>query len=118
MLNNKEFKNFLLKQSDDERFKEIVDYIHLNNDYLHAHFINSWIILERCDQSKDEIKFALDLIYNYIFLKNGVIDDDRLLYFFSLFKQIRSVAYYAYDLQIANQPFTIVFVMIMMWEIS
>lgn len=107
LLNNKEFKNFLLKQSDDERFKEIVDYIHLNNDYLHAHFINSWIMLERCDQSKDEIKFALDLIYNYIFLKNGVIDDNKLLYFFSLFKQIRSVAYYAYDLQIANQPFTI-----------
>lgn len=107
LLNNKEFKDFILKQSDDERFREIVDYIHLNNDYLHAHFINSWIMLERCDQSKDEIKFALDLIYNYIFLKNGVIDDNKLLYFFSLFKQIRSVAYYAYDLQIANQPFTI-----------
>lgn len=107
LLNNKEFKDFILKQSDDERFREIVDYIHLNNDYLHAHFINSWIMLERCDQSKDEIKFALDLIYNYIFLKNGVIDDNRLLYFFSLFKQIRTVAYYAYDLQIANQPFTI-----------
>ena len=107
LLNNKEFKDFILKQSDDERFREIVDFIRLNDDYLHAHFINSWIMLERCDQSKDEIKFALDLIYNYIFLKNGVIDDDRLLYFFSLFKQIRSVAYYAYDLQIANQPFTI-----------
>lgn len=118
LLNNKEFKNFLLKQSDDERFKEIVDYIHLNNDYLHAHFINSWIILERCDQSKDEIKFALDLIYNYIFLKNGVIDDNKLLYFLVYLNKLDLLLIMLMIYKLLTNHLLLIFVMIMMLEIS
>ena len=68
--------------------------------------LNSILILEQCDKSKQAVSVALEILYSYI-NEPLLQEENKLKYAFSIFRNIRTVSYMAYDLQIAETPLTI-----------
>lgn len=100
------FKNLLFNASSDQRYKDAVNKMLTQKDYQHFHLINSILILEKCDKSKQAVSLSLEVLYAYI-NQEQLTTDDKLTYIFDVFRIVRNVSYMAYDLQIANTPFTI-----------
>ncbi len=68
--------------------------------------LNSLLVLERCNQEKQSVFFAQELLYAY--LNEDSLDKNSKLHFiFNIFRSIRNVSYISYDLQIAKMPFII-----------
>ena len=100
------FENAILNSSHDVRFQEVARKLIGEHNYHRFHLLNSLLILERCDQSKQSVLLAKELLFAYINM-NQLHEVSKLNYIFELFRNVRNVSYVAYDLQIANMPFTI-----------
>lgn len=100
------FINFFNSGIEDERFHETAKKIFSTGDYHRMHLLNSLMVLEQCDLQIKSVKLAKEIIYAYI-NENALESMSKLHYVFKLFRTVRNVAYVAYDLQIANTPFTL-----------
>lgn len=101
---NQEFKEIIINASDDERYRAIAKKIIEQKNYRRLHLLNSILLLEKCDKSKYSVQLGLEILYSYI-NEDILPEDSKLKYIFSLFKNVRTVAYITYDLQVANTPF-------------
>jgi len=96
----------LICSREDVRYRETATKILSEQNYQRMHLLNSLLILEKCDQTKQSIILAKEILYAYI--NEGELDDSsKLHYVFSIFRSVRTVSYMAYDLQIADTPLTI-----------
>lgn len=103
---NENFKQLLYNSSADERFSLVLkDYL-IDKNYLRFHLLNSLLVLDRCNQNLYSVKLAREILYAYIY-EDSLEQCSKLRYAFSLFRSVRSVAYIAYDLQIARISLTI-----------
>ncbi|WP_425058014.1 hypothetical protein SCACP_26120 [Sporomusa carbonis] len=103
---NPEFRNILIKSSSSQRFQITSEELLNEYNYLRLHLINSLLVLEHCDQNKQSVILAQELLYAYLREKD-LPENSKLHYVFELFRSVRNVSYIAYDLQIANTPLTI-----------
>jgi len=103
---NSIFYNLVCGSSQDVRYKSAVEKIFHEENYHWFHLINSLLVLERCSQEKFSVKLAKELIYAYL-NQSEITEAKKLNYVFRIFQSVRSVAYVAYDLQIARVPLTI-----------
>lgn len=103
---NSIFNDLIVKASGSERYKRAVRKILSDSNYQKYHLLNSLLILENCDKSKDSIKLALEILYSYI-NEEQISKDSKLKYAFEVFRNVRNISYIAYDLQIANTPLII-----------
>lgn len=100
------FFNLVASSSNDERFFAIANKLLLEKNYQRLHLLNSLLILERCDQGKAAIAVSTEILYAYLCEEN-LPEKSKLHYAFAIFRNVRTVAYMAYDLQIANTPLRI-----------
>ena len=103
---DKNFYDLVVNASKDERYQNAAKAILESKNYKRLHLLNSLLILERCDNSKQSVSIAVELLYAYI-NEQLTSEDDKLRYVFNIFKKVRTVSYIAYDLQIAETPLTI-----------
>ncbi len=100
------FHNLIINACKDERYQSAARTILEKKNYHRLHLLNSILVLEHCDKSKKSISVALELLYSYI-NEQSLPQESKLRYAFAIFKNIRTVSYIAYDLQIAETPLTI-----------
>ena len=100
------FLEIVLSASTSKRFQKSAQIILNNKNYQRLHLLNSILILEHCDQTKKSVMLALEILYAYI-NESKLSADSKLKYIFSIFRNVRTVSYMAYDLQIAKTPLII-----------
>ena len=100
------FYDIVVGASTSDRFHEAAQSILNSKNYQRLHLLNSILILERCDQAKQSVSLALEILYAYI-NESALPEYSKLKYIFSIFRSVRTVSYMAYDLQIAETPLTI-----------
>lgn len=100
------FRDMVINACNDERYQCAAKTILESKNYQRLHLLNSILILERCDKSKQAVSVALEILYSYI-NEQSLSEESKLKYAFSIFRKIRTVSYMAYDLQIAETPLTI-----------
>lgn len=100
------FYDLVVNASEDERYQSAAKTMLINKNYQRLHLLNSILVLERCDKSKQSISVALEILYAYI-NEQLLSEESKLKYAFAIFRNVRAVAYMAYDLQIAETPLTI-----------
>ena len=103
---DKAFYNLVVNASTDERYQNVAKAILQRKNYQRLHLLNSLLILEHCDTSKQSISVAIEILYAYI-NEQLLNEENKLKYIFDIFKKIRTISYMAYDLQIAETPLTI-----------
>lgn len=103
---NNAFHDLIVNACKDERYQYAATTILKNKNYQRVHLLNSILILEQCDKSKQAVSVALEILYSYI-NEPLLQEENKLKYAFSIFRNIRTVSYMAYDLQIAETPLTI-----------
>lgn len=100
------FYNMVVNACEDERYQSAAKIILDSKNYQRLHLLNSILILEQCDKSKQSISVALEILYAYI-NERELQEENKLKYEFAIFRNVRTVSYMAYDLQIAETPLTI-----------
>lgn len=100
------FYDLLVNASVDERYQQAAQTILESKNYQRLHLLNSILILEQCDKSKQSISVALEILYAYI-NEQLLSEESKLKYAFAIFRNVRTVSYMAYDLQIAETPLTV-----------
>lgn len=103
---SKAFRDSLLDASDNELYQKCAIRLIDECNYQRIHLLNSFLALEKCDERVFSVKLAKELIYSYIY-EDTLQDDDKLRYVFKLFRNIRTVSYIAYDLEITDTPFAL-----------
>ena len=103
---DKFFYDLVVSASKDERYQNAAKAILESKNYQRLHLLNSLLILEHCDTSKQSVSVALEILYAYI-NEQLLNEESKLRYAFNIFKKVRTVSYMAYDLQIAETPLTI-----------
>ena len=93
----------LIDESPDPKYREIARRLLEKKEYSRLHLLNSYLILERCDSQKPSVQIAKKILFAYV---NEEEQDEKIKYIFRLFKNIRTVSYIAYDLQVSNTPLT------------
>ena len=101
-----DFFNMVEGASTSDRFHEAAQSILRSKNYQRLHLLNSILILEQCDQAKQSISLALEILYAYL-NESSLPEESKLKYAFAIFRNVRTVSYIAYDLQIAETPLTI-----------
>lgn len=101
-----EFFDMVVGASTNDRFHEAAQSIFRSKNYQRLHLLNSILILEHCDQAKQSVSLALEILYAYI-NESSLSEESKLKYAFAIFRNVRTVSYMAYDLQIAETPLTI-----------
>lgn len=100
------FRDVVINACKDERYQYAAKAILESKNYQRLHLLNSILILEQCDKSKQSISVALEILYSYI-NEQSLSEESKLKYAFAIFRNVRTVSYMAYDLQIAETPLTI-----------
>ena len=100
------FFDMVVGASTSDRFHEAAQRILQSKNYQRLHLLNSMLILEQCDQAKQSVSLALEILYAYI-NEFMLSEESKLKYAFTIFRNVRTVSYMAYDLQIAETPLTI-----------
>ncbi|MEI3288592.1 MAG: hypothetical protein V8R56_01770 [Eubacterium sp.] len=100
------FYDLVTNACSDDRYQNAAKEILNNKNYQRLHLLNSILILEQCDKSKQSISVALEILYAYI-NEQELPEENKLKYAFAIFRNVRTVSYMAYDLQIAETPLTI-----------
>lgn len=103
---NELFNDMIINASKNERYKSVASKIIESKNYQRFHLLNSILVLEQCDQTKQSISLSLEILYSYL-NEEFLSDENKLRYIFSIFRKVRTVSYIAYDLQIANTPLSI-----------
>lgn len=104
--NNKSFEELLLGSCERLEFKRAVQTIIDEENYHRFHLINSLLVLEECDKTNPSVELAKQLIYSYI-NESALEETSKLKFVYQVYRNIRSVAYITYDLQIAQVPILI-----------
>lgn len=103
---NSDFRDMFINSSSSARFRAIAESILNEHNYQRLHLLNSLLVLEHCDQNKQSVILAKELLFSY--LSESKLDEKSKLHFiFNVFRSVRNVSYMSYDLQIANMPLTI-----------
>ena len=100
------FHEHIQNSSKDERYRTAADSALKSHNYQRIHLLNTLLVLERCDQNKRSVRIAKELVLAYL-IESKLPEKNKLRYAFNLFRSVRTVAYVAYDLQIAGVPFAI-----------
>lgn len=100
------FYDMVVNASKDVRYQSVAKTILKSKNYQRLHLLNSILVLEQCDKSKQSVSIALEILYAYI-NEQVLSEDSKLKYAFSIFRYVRTVSYMAYDLQISETPLTI-----------
>lgn len=100
------FYDLVINACPDERYQNAAKEILKHKNYQRLHLLNSILILEQCDTSKQSISVALEILFSYI-NEQSLPEESKLKYAFTVFRSVRTVSYMAYDLQIAEMPLTI-----------
>lgn len=100
------FRDMVINACNDERYQCAAKIILESKNYQRLHLLNSILVLEHCDKSKQAVSVALEILYSYI-NEQSLSEESKLKYAFSIFRNVRTVSYMAYDLQIAETPLTI-----------
>ena len=100
------FHNMVVNACEDARYQRAASLYLDSKNYQRLHLLNSILILEQCDKSKQSISVALEILYAYI-NEQELPEENKLKYAFAIFRNVRTVSYMAYDLQIAETPLTI-----------
>lgn len=103
---DKRFYSMILNASNSGRYKEVAKKILDENNYHRLHILNSILVLEKCDQTKLSVSLGIEILYSYL-NENELSDGNKLRYVYSIFRNVRDLAYMAYDLQIADIPLSI-----------
>lgn len=103
---DKYFHDMVVNASKSVRYQKAAQDILNSKNYQRLHLLNSILILERCDQTKQSVSLALEILYSYI-SESLLPDECKLKYAFMIFRNVRTVSYIAYDLQISETPLTI-----------
>lgn len=103
---NPDFRESFIKSSKNARFQATAESLLNEQNYQRLHILNSLLVLEHCDQDKQSVLLAQELLYAYL-NENRIDEKSKLNFVFNVFRTVRNVSYMAYDLQIANTPFTI-----------
>lgn len=103
---NPAFRDILINSSPEQRFQTVSDILLSDHNYQRLHLLNSLLVLEHCDQNKQAVILAQELLYAYLD-EAKLPESSKLHYVFEIFRSVRNVSYIAYDLQIANTPLTI-----------
>lgn len=101
-----DFYNLVINACEDKRYQSTAKTILKSKNYQRLHLLNSILVLEHCDKSKQSISVALEILYSYI-NEQLLPEESKLKYAFTIFRNVRTVSYMAYDLQIADTPLTI-----------
>lgn len=101
-----EFYDLVVNACENKRYQCAAKTILASKNYQRLHLLNSILVLEQCDKSKQSISVALEILYSYI-NEQMLAKESKLKYAFAIFRNIRTVSYMAYDLQIAETPLTI-----------
>lgn len=99
------FRKMVINSCVDERYQNAARSIIDSRNYQRLHLLNSILVLEHCDKTKQSVSVALEILYAY--MNEKLSEDSKLEYVFTLFKNVRTVSYIAYDLQISETPLTI-----------
>ena len=100
------FYDKVVNASENERYKSVAKNILDTKNYHRLHLLNSILILERCNQEKQSVLLALEILYAYI-NESMLPEESKLKYVFEIFRNVRLVSYMAYDLHIAETPLLI-----------
>lgn len=100
------FCNLIVNACEDERYQSVAKAILESKNYQRLHLLNSILVLEHCNKSKQSISVALEILYSYI-NEQLLPEESKLKYAFAIFRNVRTVSYMAYDLQIAETPLII-----------
>lgn len=100
------FRDVVINACNEERYQCAAKTILESKNYQRLHLLNSILILEQCDKSKQSVSVALEILYSYI-NEQLLSEESKLKYAFAIFRNIRTVSYMSYDLQIAETPLTI-----------
>lgn len=103
---DKIFYDLVVNASKDKRYQNAAKVILDSKNYQRLHLLNSLLILEHCDPSKQSVSMALEILYAFI-NEQLLNEESKLRYAFDIYKKVRTVSYMAYDLQIAETPLTI-----------
>lgn len=100
------FGDLIINSCKDERYQSTAKTILESKNYQRLHLLNSILVLEHCNKSRQSISIALEILYSYI-NEQLLPKESKLKYIFAIFRNVRTVSYMAYDLQIAETPLTI-----------
>lgn len=100
------FHDMVINACNNERYQCAAKTILESKNYQRLHLLNSILVLEHCDKSKQAVSVSLEILYSYI-NEQLLSEESKLKYAFAIFRNIRTVSYMAYDLQIAETPLTI-----------
>ncbi len=103
---NKEFFNKIVGASPSERYHAAAIKILNSKNYQRFHLLNGILVLEKCNAERPSVSLALEILYAYI-NELDLREESKLRYIFRIFRNVRTVSYIAYDLQIAKTPLTI-----------
>lgn len=103
---NPDFRESFINSSENACFQATAESLLDAQNYQRLHILNSLLVLENCDQDKQSVILAQELLYAYL-NENRIDEKSKLHFVFNIFRTVRNVSYMAYDLQIANTPFTI-----------
>lgn len=103
---NDDFKKLIINASKDERYQYAAKKLIEEKNYQRFHLLNSILILEKCDKSKEVILLSLALLYSYI-NESSLPEDSKLKYVFNIYRKVRTLSYITYDLQVAKTPLAI-----------
>ena len=101
-----DFRNLVVNACTEERYQNVAKTILESKNYQRLHLLNSILVLEHCNKSKQSVSVALEILYAYI-NEQLLSEESKLRYAFAIFRNVRTVSYMAYDLQIAETPLTI-----------
>lgn len=100
------FYNLVINACEDERYQSAAKSVLKSKNYQRLHLLNSILVLEHCNKSKQSVSIALEILYSYI-NEQLLPEESKLKYIFTIFRNVRTVSYIAYDLQIAETPLTV-----------
>lgn len=103
---NSNFRDKVINSSNKQRFQVTAKNMLNDQNYQRLHLLNSLLVLERCDQNKQSVLLAQELLFAYL-NESELNVRSKLHFVFNVFRSVRNVSYMSYDLQIANMPFTI-----------
>lgn len=101
-----DFRNLVVNACTEERYQNVAKTILESKNYQRLHLLNLILVLEHCNKSKQSVSVALEILYAYI-NEQLLSEESKLRYAFAIFRNVRTVSYMAYDLQIAETPLTI-----------
>lgn len=89
-----DFRNLVVNACTEERYQNVAKTILESKNYQRLHLLNSILVLEHCNKSKQSVSVALEILYAYI-NEQLLSEESKLRYAFAIFRNVRTVSYMA-----------------------